>query len=277
MSSLRDNVLRAGRFDVLEAGKGHLDGASCVKEGGHNSFRVSIAPPTKHTAATIERETQAQRRVDAVLSQAPAPHHPRESAVLKRIVITGGPCGGKTTALPIIANRLRSNGWQVFTVPENATIFSNAGAGFPVHSHKEHQLAWETSRMICQMQMEDCFAAIAQASGKPTIILCDRGVIDARAYMDAETWEKLLRHMGWRETELRDRRYDMILHMVTTAVGARQHYVNTVYRHETPDQAAELDDKVKDAWIGHSSRCIFDNSTGFEDKVNKLVRFIARA
>ena len=188
-----------------------------------------------------------------------------------KIVLTGGPCGGKTTALSIIADRLRSLGLQVFTVPENATMFSNSGAGFPVHSHKEHQLTWETSRMICQMQMEDSFESIAKASHRPTVILCDRGVVDACAYMDAETWQQVLCSMDWNEKSLRDDRYDLILHMVSTAVGAEDCYVNTVYRHETPSQAAALDVKIQQAWKLHRKRCEVDNSTGYDEKVSRAV------
>lgn len=38
-----------------------------------------------------------------------------------RIVLTGGPCGGKTTSLPIIADELRSRGIPTATVAETAT------------------------------------------------------------------------------------------------------------------------------------------------------------
>ena len=187
-----------------------------------------------------------------------------------KIVLTGGPCGGKTTALSIVADRLRSHGLQVFTVPENATLFSNAGAGFPVDSHKAHQLTWETSRMLSQMQMEDTFFQIALSSGKPTVIVMDRGVLDAKAYLDEESWDTTLAEMGWNEDAFLDR-YDLVVHLVTTAVGARKHYVNTVYRHETPSEAAALDKKIQTVWRNHRCRHEIDNSTGYNDKVRRVI------
>jgi hypothetical protein len=48
-------------------------------------------------------------------------------------------------------------------------------------------VTFETSLMQTQMNLEDSFAAIAQASGKPTVLLCDRGVMDAKAYLDDYT------------------------------------------------------------------------------------------
>eukprot|EP01062_Namystynia_karyoxenos_P058638 TRINITY_DN50159_c0_g1_i1.p1 TRINITY_DN50159_c0_g1~~TRINITY_DN50159_c0_g1_i1.p1 ORF type:complete len:520 (+),score=193.58 TRINITY_DN50159_c0_g1_i1:151-1560(+) len=193
-----------------------------------------------------------------------------------RIVLTGGPCGGKTTALSTIAERLRSLSLQVFTVPENATLFANAGAGFPATSHKAHQQTWETSRMICQMEMENAFIRVARSSGRPTAIICDRGVMDAKAYMDEPTWQKLLAEMGWEERRLRDERYDMVVHLVSTAIGAPQYYCNTVYRHENTAQAAELDHKIKRVWGAHPTRAEVDNSTGYDDKVARVVTTICR-
>eukprot|EP00756_Hemistasia_phaeocysticola_P066612 Hpha_TRINITY_DN9352_c0_g1::TRINITY_DN9352_c0_g1_i1::g.25796::m.25796 len=193
-----------------------------------------------------------------------------------RVVLTGGPCGGKTTALTTIAERLRSFGLQVFTVPENATLFSNAGAGFPVESTLEHQLCWETSRMIAQMAFEDAFEEIARKSGVATAIVCDRGVMDAKAYVqDEETWQGVLAAMGWREEDLL-RRYDMVVHLVSTAIGAEQYYHQTVYRHETPTQAAALDQRIQQVWRAHPRRAEIDNSTDYEAKVGRVVGTIAR-
>ena len=44
-----------------------------------------------------------------------------------RVVLTGGPCGGKTTALPSIAEALRKRGIPTVTVPETATSLVEAG------------------------------------------------------------------------------------------------------------------------------------------------------
>ena len=46
------------------------------------------------------------------------------TAALHRIALTGGPCGGKTTALTRLRDRFQSLGWRVFLVPETATLDS---------------------------------------------------------------------------------------------------------------------------------------------------------
>ena len=44
-----------------------------------------------------------------------------------KIVLTGGPCGGKSTAMAAISERLNALGYQVFVVPEVATLLVTSG------------------------------------------------------------------------------------------------------------------------------------------------------
>ncbi len=46
---------------------------------------------------------------------------------VKEIVVTGGPCAGKTTVLSRIPEKLRDWGWRIFVVPEAATMIINGG------------------------------------------------------------------------------------------------------------------------------------------------------
>lgn len=45
--------------------------------------------------------------------------------------------------------------------------------------------------LTLQMSLEDSFYSLAQDTGKPCVILCDRGAMDGSAYMTAEQWEEL--------------------------------------------------------------------------------------
>ena len=49
---------------------------------------------------------------------------------IKKIVLTGGPCAGKTTAMVRIIEHFTSLGFKVFTIPEIPTIFSQAGMNY---------------------------------------------------------------------------------------------------------------------------------------------------
>ena len=46
---------------------------------------------------------------------------------VKKIVLTGGPCAGKTTALQQIEREFTEKGYHVLIVPEAASILIGAG------------------------------------------------------------------------------------------------------------------------------------------------------
>lgn len=59
-----------------------------------------------------------------------------------KVVLTGGPCGGKSTAMSSISQRLKSLGYDVYCVPEVATLLITGGLSF-VQLSKEQFLAVE--------------------------------------------------------------------------------------------------------------------------------------
>jgi len=64
--------------------------------------------------------------------------------------------------------------------------------------------------------------------------------------MPREAWEKLISKEKWNNVDLRDSRYGQVIHMTTAAKGAIEFYTTEehVVRHEGPELACELDDKV---------------------------------
>jgi len=230
---------------------------------------------------------------DAVPTAIPSPPHTEEqisgssiafgsdSSCLVKIVLTGGPCGGKTTALSEVADRLRSLGMQVFTQPEVSTTLSLAGAGFPANQSAEYREGWESARLTFQLAMEDTFARIAKASGQPTVLLCDRGAADASAYHDAKSWPRIARAALPDDFEgdpcrFMVDRYDLVLHLVTCAIGAPDHYSKegNSARRETPEEAIQVDYNIRKAWETHSNRRIIDNQTDFAGKIRRVVTAI---
>ena len=48
---------------------------------------------------------------------------------IKKIVLTGGPCGGKSTSISVLEQELTNKGYKVFIVEEMATNLILSGAG----------------------------------------------------------------------------------------------------------------------------------------------------
>ena len=198
----------------------------------------------------------------------------KDCVELTKIVITGGPCAGKTTAMSWVQSHFTKLGYTVLFVPETATELITGGvAPWTCGSNDEYQKC----QMKLQLEKEKVFeqGASTMAADK-VLIVCDRGTLDNKAYMSAPEFSAVLSSLGTNEVELRDR-YDAVFHMVTAAKGAEQFYTtaNNAARTETVQQAAELDDKLIAAWTGHPHLRVIDNAAGFEEKLKKLLAEIA--
>lgn len=156
-------------------------------------------------------------------------------------------------------------------------LFSN-GAMLDDLGSSENVLQFQRKLLRTQLHLEDTFFELAMLSGKPSVLLCDRGTMDGSAYMAPAEWEELLRAEGTDNVALRDARYNAVLHLVTAAIGAEKYYTleNNVARTESPEQAAEVDRKLQLAWVGHPRLLVFDNSTDFEGKLQRIVDTVSQ-
>lgn len=195
---------------------------------------------------------------------------------ITKIVLTGGPCAGKTTALVKIIEHFSSLGYQVYTLPEIPTLFSQAGVNYLTNNKSLFYHA-EKATLKLQLEMEDHFAAMAAECTKPVLIVCDRGTMDISAYLSVDTWQAIMSENDTNTVKLRDSRYDAVLHLVTAANGAERFYTtsNNKARTEGIEQACALDKKLIDAWTGHPHLRIIDNSEIFENKLNNVIKEIS--
>lgn len=193
---------------------------------------------------------------------------------ITKIVITGGPCAGKTTAMSWIQSYFTKMGYTVLFVPETATELITGGvAPWTCGSNVDYQKC----QMRLQLEKEMIFAqAAASMSAEKILIVCDRGALDNKAYMTDLDFACVLESLQRSEVALRDH-YDAVFHLVTAAKGAEQFYTtaNNSARTETVEQAAVLDDKLIAAWTGHPHLRIIDNSTDFTDKLKRLIAEIS--
>lgn len=195
---------------------------------------------------------------------------------IKKIVLTGGPCAGKTTAMVRIIEHFTSLGFKVFTIPEIPTIFSQAGMNY-LTDNKGLFYEGEKATLELQLGFEDRFMRMAAECHEPTIVVCDRGAMDISAYMKPEMWEEITASVGTSTQELRQR-YDAVLHLVSAADGAEQFYTTATnaVRYEQMNEeglriARELDKKVIKAWTGHPHLRVINNHEDFNKKLNRVI------
>ena len=185
-----------------------------------------------------------------------------------KIVITGGPCAGKSTAMSKIQEELSKLGYRVFVITESATEIITSGVTPNLINFQKHLLQY-------QLDKEKFYENISNDNEAKTILLLDRGVLDNKIYMQPGEFEAICKELNTSEIELRDN-YSAVFHLVTAAKGAEEFYTtaNNTARRETIEEAAYMDDRGIEAWTGHPHFRVIDNSTDFDNKIKRLLREI---
>ena len=193
---------------------------------------------------------------------------------ISKIVLTGGPCAGKTTALTWIDNFFSKRGYSVIFVPETATeLILNGISPWTCKTNYDYQ--------SFQMRLQKYKEQIVEEAAKKlkndkVLIVCDRGMLDNKAYMKEVEFKRVLKEMGTSLIKERDS-YDAVFHLISAAKDKEEVYttVNNAARTESIKDAKILDDKIISSWAGHPHLRIIDNSTDFEEKLQRLLKEIA--
>lgn len=186
-----------------------------------------------------------------------------------KIVLTGGPGAGKTTAIARMKDAFHKYGVATIVLPETATELINAGvAPWTCAS----MLEFQRNLFRLQSAKEDIYEQCAQINQNPQVVLIlDRGLLDNKAYLPSEEFEDILKGEHISEKEILDR-YDAVFHLVTAANGAVQDYTldNNHTRTETPAQAVRLDDRLLSCWKDHPYLRTIPATPSFEEKLHLL-------
>lgn len=173
-----------------------------------------------------------------------------------RLVLTGGPGGGKTTAADLFRREL---GERVVVVPESATILF--AGGFPRARELEARRSAQTAIFQVQRNIEDVQSALFP----DRILLCDRGTIDGAAYWpnhDRDFFEAMGTSF---EAELA--RYDAVVFFETAAVAGSSIEGGNPVRNESLAEAAELDRKLHALWSRHPRFLLVPHTSSFLRKI----------
>lgn len=175
---------------------------------------------------------------------------------MTKIVVTGGPSGGKTTLIEALEKDLAG---KLSIVPEAASILYRGG--FPRKTTNPGKI--HAQRAICFTQRE--LEELVSKESKTSVLICDRGSLDSIAYWPGSESEFFASLATTRQKELS--RYDWVIHLDTAALNAFD--TTNPIRIESPKEALELNEKVKAAWSGHPQRLIIPHQQEFLAKITK--------
>lgn len=183
----------------------------------------------------------------------PAAAHPPGHC---RIVLTGGPGGGKTTAADLFRREI---GDRVTLVPEAATLLFSGG--FPRSGSPGAAVATQQAIFHVQRNLEDLHTA--QYPGR--MLLCDRGTVDGAAYWPDEAGDFFTMQQTTLDAELA--RYDAVLFFETAAAGSLSLEGGNPWRNESKAEALALDNRLRVLWQQHPRFVFVPHNASFFKKI----------
>ncbi|MFW6051094.1 MAG: AAA family ATPase [Myxococcota bacterium] len=182
-----------------------------------------------------------------------------------RIVLTGGPGGGKTTAADLFRREI---GERVVVVPESATLLF--AGGFPRSVEVHAREAAQRAIYHVQRNLEDVQAALYP----DRVLLCDRGTLDGSAYWPGGPGAFMAAVGSTVEAELR--RYDAVVFFETAAVGGVSIEGGNPVRIESAREAVDLDAHLREVWSRHPRFHLIPHRPSFLAKVTDALALLER-
>jgi len=173
-----------------------------------------------------------------------------------RIVLTGGPGGGKTTAADLFRREI---GERVVVVAEAATLLFSGG--FPRSTEIHARQSAQCAIYHVQRNLEDVQSALYPER----ILLCDRGTIDGVAYWPDEE-QTFFDAVGSTEQAELDR-YDAVIFFESAAVGGISVEGGNPTRIESNEQALGLDRRLREIWSKHPRFVVVPHDPSFVKKI----------
>lgn len=193
-----------------------------------------------------------------------------------RIVLTGGPCAGKTSLRNKLSREAKAvKDLKVIIAPEAATTLKHSGINFLDAGADDtfQDMIIDQQILSEAMAWRTAHNYLLKHPTHKVIIVCDRGIMDGEAYFNspAEYAQVLNRHSLTRDIVYE--RYDAVISLRSAAIGALSFYTTKdgTPRDESPEEAAKLDKKVCEAWQYHKCYYAIDNSFKFPEKLDKAV------
>lgn len=203
---------------------------------------------------------------------------------LRKIVITGGPVGGKSEGIKIVKKRLREMGYRVFVIDEIATRwFSGAFPDIGEIYNRDFQTYCKIQSEIVLACLEEIkrYEDLAELMPRENfVLLIDRGPMDIAAYMPTDYFMAVLEQNRLSLCDVRDN-FDGAIHLVSTADGAEEVWLKAMGEKQNEarweislEQTRFLDKRTQQVWVGTPHLRVIDNSTDWEGKIERLWRAV---
>jgi predicted ATPase len=180
---------------------------------------------------------------------------------VRRVAITGGPGGGKSTVAAALRKEL---GERIVVVPEVATHL--LGGFFPRIGGDEERRAVQRAIYHVQLNLEAVHRARA---GTDTVLVFDRGLVDGAAYWPDGSGA-FFQAMG-DDAEAARSRYDAVVFLESAAVGGLTIEGENIARTEGREEAVRVDALLRQLWSPHPAFHFVGHAPAFATKVENAI------
>lgn len=154
-----------------------------------------------------------------------------------KIVLTGGPCGGKTSSLNYFTKMILKDGKSVAIASETASFLLSLGFMPNVNIS-----IFDFQNLLFKLQ----FIKEYKQEGKTDVLLCDRGLLDGKGYISSNEFEKILEINNISEKMILTT-YAAALFMKSIAYEYPTEF-QLKRKYETPELGIVRDKKCLDIW-----------------------------
>lgn len=180
-----------------------------------------------------------------------------------KIVLTGGPGGGKTTAADLFRREIGEN---IIVVPEAATMLF--GGGFPRSKETYAAQAAQSAIYHVQKNLEDVQSALYPDRS----LLCDRGTVDSAIYWPEGSDSFFTEMNTSKEAEMN--RYKAVVFFESAAVGNSSIEGGNPVRNESLEEARQIDKNLFDMWSDHPSFYHIPHEGSFFTKMERAIKIL---
>ena len=190
------------------------------------------------------------------------------------IVLTGGPEGGKSTILKEISSKFENldSKTRVVSVPEVASRLYDWHV--PIIGG-DNAFAYQTCVYRYQKLDYILMNYLASLTGDDkVIILYDRGIMDGRAYLDDDTFDKLVAVHKDDQLNLKDS-YDLVINLQSSSnIDGLYNKETNPARYEEQDEAKFRDRRTSESWLNHRHFYNVMACKDFQEKIDNVLDII---
>ena len=185
------------------------------------------------------------------------------------VVLTGGPQGGKTSALDAIRQEFAD---KVVIIPEAATtlLASYPLPGRDLERNEQWLVDFQKLVISTQIALEKKWLEVARAR-HARLVIADRGLLDSIAYLP-DGVKHFMSLSGLALDQVHER-YDLVIHLESVATCAPEKFgkIGNAARYETLEEGQALELALREAWSGHPNWVFVPGAGGVASVISQVV------